>query len=249
MDQSGPLCINLLRICKYRRARRGGRVGLYTVYQPIYNLKAMRIEGYEALLRDRNQTPEAMFTNALKNNEHISLDLHAMKLAIQHFDFCQDLRLYINCRPETFETTEFIEYIHSLQLRCTKSITIEVTEQAVLHPEKAKENAKLLREKGIKIAIDDFGHGQSNLRNIEILDPDVVKLDKSLIKNICNNAKTKYLIIGLHEMAKSIDAQLLAEGVESADMAEVVKHCGVELGQGWHYGRPEQIISKREAIL
>ncbi|OEH86019.1 hypothetical protein BHU72_14800 [Desulfuribacillus stibiiarsenatis] len=224
---------------------------VYTEYQPIIELKTNKIMGYEALLRGSELPPEELFQLYAQQERLVDLDITAMKLAIDNFVYSEGYKLFLNCHPETFVSEKLLHLIQDQHSYVIENIVLEITERAILNPKLARDNAKKFKKMGMVLAIDDFGQGQSYFHNIEILEPNIIKLDKSLIANICNNEKSKYMIIGLQEMANKIEAKLIAEGIETREVANVVKSCGIECGQGWFFGRPERFIhrERKEAIL
>jgi EAL domain-containing protein (putative c-di-GMP-specific phosphodiesterase class I) len=94
------------------------------------------------------------------------------------------------------------------------------------------------RHRGMRLAIDDVGAGFSSLRHIVLTAPDVIKLDRTLIDGITLDPVLRTLVRSLVDFAHGCDAAVVAEGVETAQDAGTLLALDVDLGQGWHFGRP-----------
>ncbi len=208
---------------------------LYSVFQPIWNLKSNYVYGYEALLRG-NTPPEELFKRASENNKLVELDYLAHTLALS--TFFGEGNLFLNLHPKTLEKGFKID-LSEFNIDPSK-VVIEITEHEILNETVAKKNIKDIKNVGIKIAVDDFGHGFTNLSLIEWIQPSYIKLDRSLIKDI--HSKTlPSLLKGLNGIAINIGADLVAEGIETNEQLEFVKYCDIKYGQGFLLGKPKQM--------
>jgi EAL domain-containing protein (putative c-di-GMP-specific phosphodiesterase class I) len=95
-----------------------------------------------------------------------------------------------------------------------------------------------LRERGVRLAIDDAGAGYSSLRHILQLRPDLIKLDMSLTRNICIDPARKALAAAMVNFARDTGSQIIAEGVETASEFATLRALGAEKAQGYFLGRP-----------
>jgi EAL domain-containing protein (putative c-di-GMP-specific phosphodiesterase class I) len=95
-----------------------------------------------------------------------------------------------------------------------------------------------LRARGMRLAIDDVGAGFSSLRHIVLTSPDVIKLDRSIVSGVDGDRVLQTLVRSMVDFGHGCDAQVVAEGVETAAEAAKLLTLGVDLGQGWHFGRP-----------
>jgi diguanylate cyclase len=102
-----------------------------------------------------------------------------------------------------------------------------------------------LRARGIRIAIDDFGTGYSSLSRIQTLPPDLLKLDRSFIATITDDSPTPPLLRAIALLSVALGLPVIAEGVEDAYQAVIVKSLGYSFAQGFYYGRPQS----RSAII
>ncbi|WP_408007495.1 EAL domain-containing protein [Pseudalkalibacillus sp. A8] len=100
---------------------------------------------------------------------------------------------------------------------------------------------KDLRKRKIKIALDDTGAGYASLNSISFLRPDIIKVDRSLIENINGNKLKESMLQGLIHIAREANAQIVVEGIKTAEEASVMKRNGVHMVQGFFYARPRLI--------
>ena len=90
----------------------------------------------------------------------------------------------------------------------------------------------------MRLAIDDVGAGFSSLRHIVLTAPDVLKIDRSIVDGVAADPVLRTLVHSLVDLAHGCSAVVVAEGIETAADAATLADLGVELGQGWHLGRP-----------
>ena len=120
-----------------------------------------------------------------------------------------------------------------------KRITLEITESILIQSiDRAAEVLEKLRQADVHIALDDFGVGYSSLNYLSNLPVDIIKIDRSLTKQILTNPKQYALLKSIAEMAKINGLAVVAEGVEVRDEQEAIAACGVKYIQGYYYARP-----------
>ena len=112
---------------------------------------------------------------------------------------------------------------------------IELTERGLLE-QNAKERIEELRALGVRIAIDDFGTGYSSLAYLASFSLDYLKLDKLFTQGIADKGPRRTVAIQIVELARSLDLDVIAEGVETIERAMAVSTHGVAKAQGWLYG-------------
>src|SRR5690606_23083362 len=108
-----------------------------------------------------------------------------------------------------------------------------------------KQRVKDLKGLGFKLAIDDFGNGYTNLSLIELLEPDYIKLDHTLTKNITSSSKVQSLVTGIVKMADAIGVKVIAEGIEDKEQLIVLQESGIKFGQGWFLGKATRLKNTR----
>ena len=117
-------------------------------------------------------------------------------------------------------------------------VTAEVTESAVSQVDHAQGVLRALHDGGVRIAIDDFGTGYSSLSRLHELPVDVVKIDRTFVRDLSANPDTRTIVRAMLQLATSLDIVPLAEGIETKDQLEFLAEHGCVLGQGYLFARP-----------
>ncbi len=118
-------------------------------------------------------------------------------------------------------------------------LVVEITETAALHDlEESAGFVVTLRELGCRIALDDFGAGFTSLRHLQALAIDTVKIDGSFVRNLTEKAENQVFLRHLVGLAKSLNLLTVAECVETAEQAAMLRREGVHFLQGYYYGAP-----------
>jgi EAL domain-containing protein (putative c-di-GMP-specific phosphodiesterase class I) len=121
-------------------------------------------------------------------------------------------------------------------------LVIEIPETATIKDQQlALSNVDLLRHKGFGIALDDFGMEHSNMDRIRDIPVDFVKIDRSFIVQMEDNPRSLAIIKALVNMAKDLEFEIIAEGIETQAQADLLANAGVTKVQGYHYGRPKPV--------
>jgi EAL domain-containing protein (putative c-di-GMP-specific phosphodiesterase class I) len=220
-----------------------------SVYQPIVELRGGRTIGYEALLRADTPegvpvTPDVLFPAAEAAGWTHLLDRIGRTTALRGAgEWLGDQQLFINFiptsiyRPEVcLRTTELAAQDSGVAL---EQIVFEVTEGYQLQDLDHLERVfGYYRSRGCKVALDDLGSGYSSLNMLVRLQPDIVKLDKDVVQSLPSKVGNAVVsaIVGI---THGYGGLVLAECVETAEQAEISHELGVDLGQGWFFGRPE----------
>lgn len=217
----------------------GGR-NLQIVFQPALRLDTGGAEFIEALARfpsEPRQSPDKWFAAAAEVGLGAELELLAMAEAIGHLpDLVGGLTMSLNVSPDTILTDGFEDVLARAPL---DRIIIEITEHETVK-RYAEMNGKLapLRERGLRIAVDDVGAGYSSLRHILQIRPDLIKLDMSLAQGIDRDPARRALAAALISFSRDIGSVLVAEGVETNGELDTLRALGVNLVQGFLVGRP-----------
>jgi diguanylate cyclase (GGDEF)-like protein/PAS domain S-box-containing protein len=224
-------------------------------YQPKLRLRDDTVEGVEALLRwPGTDVSPAVFVPLL---ESIGLIGEVGKWVLgraltegQHWraDGRGDaLRIAVNVsaiqlRRETF-AEEVLQAAAAIPGGASR-LELEVTESALMQdPRRACAILAQLREAGITISIDDFGTGHSSLQSLSQLPVDVLKIDRTFVRDIATNDRHRTLVQTTITLAKSFGMTTIAEGVETRLQAEILKRLGCDAIQGYYIARP---VSARE---
>jgi EAL domain-containing protein (putative c-di-GMP-specific phosphodiesterase class I) len=212
---------------------------LTLVFQPIIDLAAARVAGYEALSRfPGTATPDVWFAAA--DDAGLGAELEALAIAkalMTVADLPADTFLTVNVSPHLLGSGPVQE---ALATRPNlQRVVLELTEHtAVADLDALKRQTMALRERGALIALDDAGSGYSGLQQMAALRPQIVKLDRALVSDADSDPVRMALAEMLGEFAGRIDAWLLAEGLETPGELAAFAGLGVPLAQGWLLGRP-----------
>ena len=207
------------------------------VMQPIVDLATGLRTGAEALSRfpvEWDQAPDVVFQEAHSVGLGDALELKALENAVTHLDV--DGYVALNVSPATLLTPQCAELLARLP---AERILVELSEHDPVEDYDALAAALAApRAAGMRLAIDDVGAGYSSLRHIMRTAPDVIKLDRSIVAGVAEDRVRRTLVASLVGFAHESGATVVAEGVETAADAAACRALGVDLGQGWYYGRP-----------
>jgi EAL domain-containing protein (putative c-di-GMP-specific phosphodiesterase class I) len=214
---------------------------IHIVYQPIFDLNLGAIAGFESLSRfsaTPARSPDLWFNEAHAVGLGIELELKAIQLAMLVMpNLCTGLDLSINASPETILDPRFETLLSTLP--SVEHLVLEITEHAAVEKyEEIAQQLKPYRDNGLQLAVDDAGAGYASFRHILNLEPDRIKLDMSLTRDIDVDPARRALAAALIHFSADTGSKLVAEGVETAGEAAALIELGVENAQGYFLGRP-----------
>jgi len=226
---------------------------LDSAYQPIVHARSGRVDGHEALLRaiapDGGAIPpEAVFVLPTDGEEIVFLDrlartVHALNYLLLARNAGGDL--YLNIHPRHLLAISgdhglvFEAILKRLGLT-PERVVLEILESAIDDSGRIKEAVANYRSRGYRIAIDDFGRHHSNFDRLWQLEPDVVKLDRSLIAEASSNPKARRVLPRLVEIVHDLEAKVVFEGIETEAQLAIALDAGADLLQGYYLARPER---------
>ena len=217
-------------------------------FQPIVSLVDSSLLGYEILGRSQLfglQTPEAIFGIAAMFDLEQEVSQLFRSAGVGLGSRLPGMpNLFLNTHPsELLGMEELLASIRGLRdLYPHVQITLEIHESAVTSPAVVADLRARLLELRVGIAYDDFGAGQSRLLELVEVPPDFIKFDMKLIQGIDRApASRQNLLRSLVGVVRSLGIIPLAEGVESSAEADVCRELGFAFGQGFYFGRPEQL--------
>ena len=210
------------------------------VFQPIVKLADRRIVGYEALTRFTDGTPPAeRFVRAARLAIGPQLELACLRRALNASRALpDDVWLTLNASPELVLSSNLLA---PLLATSSRPLVLEVTEHAPVDDYAALRRAAASLGPLVRLAVDDAGAGYAGLRQILELRADIVKLDLGLVRGVESDPARQALIAGMVHFAGRTRCTLLAEGIETEAEARTLLDLGVELGQGYLFGRPSRI--------
>jgi EAL domain-containing protein (putative c-di-GMP-specific phosphodiesterase class I) len=210
------------------------------VFQPIFDLDGGAIVGMEALARFSElpqRTPTVWIAEAEAVGLLMDLELALAGAALDGLESIPpDAYLALNFSPETAVSDRLRDLLERAD-PCR--IVVEVTEHApVADYDELREALSGLRERGVRLAIDDAGAGFASLRHVVRLDPDLIKLDITLTRQIETDPVRQALAVALVSFAEQIGATVVAEGVETELQLEALRRAGIRHAQGFLLGSP-----------
>lgn len=210
------------------------------VYQPIYALHARALVGVECLSRfdiEPQRGPDKWFDVARAAGVDLDLELHAIRNALLAIEmFPQAMYLGINSSPELIVSGRLRPLLADLD---ASRVVLEITEHATVPDYDALIRAlRPLRERGVRIAVDDAGAGFASMRHILNLKCEIIKLDMSLTRDIDTDPGRRALARGLISFASDIGSDIIAEGIETRGELEVLRDLGVHKAQGYYLSKP-----------
>ena len=223
----------------FRRALRS----LWVAFHPIIDWGERRIHGYEALVRTaepRLNDPASLFSIANRVGKLHDLGRRIRELAaLSAMAGPQEAILYINLHPQDLRDDSI--YLATAPLsNLAPRVVLEITERASLSGiDDLPARIRTLRQMGFRIAIDDFGAGYSGLGTFAQLEPEVVKLDISLVAEVHRSPTKQKLIRSMTDLCHELGIQVIAEGIETAEERDSVLSLGCDLLQGFLFARPE----------
>ena len=210
-------------------------------FQPIVSLADNAPIAVEALARfpaEPRQMANVWFHEAARCGLIVELDMVTMTKALEALDWLpREVALHINLAPETLFAGRGMELLDLVE---PERVVVEITEHSDI-ADYAQLNRALapLRERGVKLAVDDVGAGFSSLRHVLVLEPDMIKLDVSLCRGIDSNGVRRALARALTAFGQEVDKMVVAEGVETESELEALVELGVTHAQGYLLGRPD----------
>ena len=222
-------------------------IGYYL--QPIVCCRRRCVTGYEALLRW-----ERSDGRVLSPSEFLTTMTDAYSAnARPPLEFAREATEWVTLNHEAFccfnISLSFLERIANRDFDWVMEIigksprdriVFEITEAAFQSElGRVVEVMEELRKSGIRIALDDFGVGASNLERLQRMPVDIVKMDKRLVRGVAHDAKTRDILKGTIELCHAAGARVVVEGIEQEDQFEIVRELGAEYAQGFHLGLPE----------
>jgi len=219
-----------------------------TVYQPIIDLATEEVAGFEIFTRGPDgafENPGDLFRVCIENNILTSVDLQCLKLCIDmSADIAENMRVHINLFPATILDTPIENLLQIFpQDKRGRVYCVEISEQQFIgDPTFMREHVQKLRSAGVLVAIDDIGFGRSSLETLIFLEPDVIKVDRTYVTGIAEDKYKVRLLKRLTNVAKSLGAEVVAEGVERREDLPILQELGIHFAQGFLWGELLQVL-------
>jgi diguanylate cyclase (GGDEF)-like protein/PAS domain S-box-containing protein len=202
------------------------------VFQPVVDLRTGLVAGYEALSRfaESRRPPNAWFAQAHRCGLGIELEMVAARSQLSAAGRPPGSRLSINLSPSAMLSAE----AEQLLAGDLSHLVLEVTEDELMADGGAlEERLAELRRRGARLAVDDIGAGYAGLKQVMRLQPDVLKLDRSLVAGVATDPAKGAMVDALVRYSRRIGADVCAEGVETLADLETLANLDVTYGQGF----------------
>lgn len=223
---------------------------ILSYFQPIINNKTQEVEKYESLVRliteDGKVVSPLEFLDATKRSSYYNKI--TARVLENSFEILKSIRteLSINLSMIDIENNGTREHIYALLEDNKKDSNRLIFE--LLEDERVKDftNVKIFIKKvksmGVSIAIDDFGTGYSNFERLLKFEPDLLKIDGSLIKNIITDKYSQNIVETIVGFAKRQNIKTIAEYVETKEIFDYLNNLGIDYSQGYFFGKPEYLV-------
>lgn len=221
-------------------------------------LASGRLVGFEVLARWEHPTrgllsPSAFLPIATEAGLVHDLTFSVMRQAFaQALDWDPSLSLAINLAPAQLKDAWLAQKLIKLLAETgfpASRLEIDITEAALFDDMKlAQSIVASLKNQGIRVALDDFGTGYSSLAHLRALPFDTLKIDRSFIVSISDNAESQAIVTAITRLGESLNLAITAEGIEDADTEARVRALGCARGQGHLYGRPMTAAKVRSLL-
>ncbi len=238
------------------------------VYQPLVNLKNKHWVGFEALSRWTHPTlgfisPFKFITLAEETGMIIPMGMKTFDTACQSLLTFQKQRdlvhphldplfMSVNVSARQLTSEYFLPDIKASIKKYQidpQRIKIEITESLVVDYKKVKAGLDEFKAMGFALSLDDFGTGYSGFQHLLELDFHTLKIDQTFTMSMFENARSQTLIQVVINMAKRLNMQIVAEGIETAKDDKILTEMGVDYGQGYFYAKPMPKIDALEKLL
>jgi len=220
--------------------------------QRIYNIKNNTVFGYESLNRGPENSiyanPLLLIDQAKAEGLLWAFEKVARVKTFEHVNHIQKgEKIFINVEPDLIESQEFstgftMDLVKKAGFK-PSDIVFEITERAAITDfDKFIKIINHYRQQDYLIAVDDVGTGYSGLTKIIRLEPDIIKLDIELIRNIDTHKYKRAIVKGFKTISDELGIMVIAEGIERKEELETLIDLGIVHGQGYFLHRPETFI-------
>jgi diguanylate cyclase (GGDEF)-like protein len=241
----------------------GMRVGIprgefVPFFEQQIDLTTGRLGGFEVLARWDHPTrglvpPDSFIPIAEETGMIADLSMSVMRQALEEAkSWDQALTISVNISPSQLKDPWLAQKVVKLLVETgfpANRLEIEITETSLFENlALAQSIVGSLKNQGIRLALDDFGTGYSSLAHLRALPFDRIKIDKSFVTSILENAESAAIVNAITRLGDSLGLPVTAEGIEDAQIEERLRQLGCHKGQGWHFGKPASIAQTRTLL-
>lgn len=208
------------------------------VLQPVRELHSGAIMGYEALSRfsDTSVSTDTWFSRSGEVGLDEEFEIRAVRAALDVLPrLAPGMYLAINISPNMVSSPRLLAALAQVD---TSQVVLELTEHAPLLHDGLAEKLLPLRALDVQIAVDDAGSGYSGLQRLLRVQPDIIKIDKSIVQGVADDSARQAMIRALREFSRATGARLIGEGIEDLGDRDALRALGIKYGQGHALGQP-----------
>ena len=226
-------------------------LALSSHYQPILSVAQRKVVGYEGLLLAHNGSgqvvrPETLFGMATVPAENLYLDLLARALHVKNFPALgAPGLLFLNVLPEASEDDPRVEHAFRKLLAhydmLPRNVVVEILETGVSDERRLRDTVQLFKHLGCQVALDDFGVGHSNFERLCSLQPDIVKIDRSVMQAAAKDRNEQRALNNVVRMIHECGAAAVIEGVEERRDALIALETDADYLQGFYFAKPDRV--------
>ena len=223
--------------------------GVRTVFHPIVRLTDRGVIGHEALTRPQGDlsfhSVEDLFAFAETTELLMEFERLCRRMAIRTAASVPNLGLlFLNASAGAVEDPDWSVAMEDILAESglkPQDVVVEITERvAIVRHDDFQRALRMFKDRGYRVAVDDMGAGYASLQSLAAIEPDFLKFDVSLVRDIDRSSIKRSLLGTLRELAEKINARVIAEGVERPEEMKTLLDLGIELGQGFHFHRDPQ---------
>ncbi|MGN6594418.1 EAL domain-containing protein [Sphingopyxis terrae] len=227
---------------------------IWVAFQPQYRIATRELVGVEALVRWTHPTrgpisPDEFIVQAEKSQDIYRLTLFVMDQAIRSAAQLQklgtEIHMSVNLSATLLDHKDLVSTIRvmlSAHHLPPERLTIEITETAQIENSlQARQTLAQIRRAGMRLSIDDYGTGQSNLEYLTEIEADEIKIDKRFVMTMRDSQRNLEVVKSTIDLAHRLGATAVAEGIEDAQTMALLDQLGCDIGQGYLLGKPQLI--------
>jgi len=222
---------------------------IISYFQPIIDNNTKEIVKYESLVRlidenDKVLSPFFFLETAKKSNQYLKITNIVLEHSFTMLKNCNyDISINLSAIDIEQKSTrnKVLELLEQNKDLASRVVFELLEDESVKDLKIVKQFISKVKSYGVKIAIDDFGAGYSNYERLLEYQPDILKIDGCLIRDIATNSYSHSVVKSIVTFAKEQNIQTIAEFIENETIFDVVKSLGVDFSQGYYFGKPEDI--------
>jgi len=225
---------------------------LRSAFQPIFSASPLQPVAFEALVRahialdGQSVSPDALFASPRTQAQGVLLDRLCRLIHLLNFErqASNSQALYLNLSTAHLQSVpqgEHGSFLNAMQAICAlpaARVILEILETQFDDHDGLSQIVQTFKDRGYRVAIDDFGARHSNFDRLWALTPDIVKIDRELLLQADSNLRVRKILPKLVEIIHDLQAHVVCEGIETAQQHALAVDSGVDLVQGYFFARP-----------